>query len=540
VFEAIPNEDRLGATSFAELRQLRLEEIFRVRADHLETIQRLSEMIAQEEENRTKLPAHEKRLEELGNKITKDEKDLRELLPKEKKAETERLATVQAVLEARTKELQQLRLGEARLQELEREYARLRQSWQRDLEDLGGRYALCGLTEGEWAVLAPRFDADAKREAVFTGARSRIDALVKAATIGRATSPTESDLSKLSLKALQDRQSSLTQAIGVEKERAKKHLDLSRRLAGIKQEREKLEREVVSLRSAGERRKTRIDERRQRYAEVFETLVAEESILDQLYTPLRRQLEQESGEEKKLEFHVRRRVDIRSWVGRGEALLDLRKAGTFRGHGSLEKAAEDLIPAWRKGGAAEVAAAMEKFIGTYMPALVAAKSPDVPLQDVGRWLFSTDHVNLEYGIKYDGVDISRLSPGMRGIVLLMLYLAVDQWDTRPLLVDQPEENLDPHSVYEELVKYFRAAKRRRQVILVTHNPNLVVNADADQVIIAKADRQDPNLLPNIFYASGGLEDKVTRSEVCRILEGGERAFLERERRYSLPRNPRTP
>src|SRR5262249_37605843 len=102
------------------------------------------------------------------------------------------------------------------------------------------------------------------------------------------------------------------------------------------------------------------------------------------------------------------------------------------------------------------------------------------------------------------------------------------------------ENLDPYSVYEELVRYFRSAKLRRQVILVTHNPNLVVNADADQVIVASAERHDPNLLPNISYVSGGLEDKAIRSEVCRILEGGERAFRERERRYSIPRSPRTP
>src|SRR5262249_14429921 len=136
------------------------------------------------------------------------------------------------------------------------------------------------------------------------------------------------------------------------------------------------------------------------------------------------------------------------------------------------------------------------------------------------------------------VEISRLSPGIRGIVLLMLYLVVDQWDTRPLVVDQPEGNLDPHSVYEELVKYFRSAKRRRQVILVTHNPNLVVNAGADQVIIASSERHDPKSLPRISYSSGGLEDARTRSEVCRILEGGERAFRERERRYSINRKLR--
>jgi predicted ATP-dependent endonuclease of OLD family len=128
---------------------------------------------------------------------------------------------------------------------------------------------------------------------------------------------------------------------------------------------------------------------------------------------------------------------------------------------------------------------------------------------------------------------------MPGIVLLILYLAIDRWDTRPLLVDQLEENLDPHSVYKQLVRYFRAAKRRRQVIIVTHNPNLVVNADADQVIVATAERKDAKSLPTIRYASSGLEDRQIRAEVCRILEGGEHAFLDRERRYAIPRDMRT-
>jgi len=89
------------------------------------------------------------------------------------------------------------------------------------------------------------------------------------------------------------------------------------------------------------------------------------------------------------------------------------------------------------------------------------------------------------------------------------------------------------------VRYFRFSKRRRQVILVTHNPNLVVNTDADQVIVASAERTSPTGLPNISYRAGGLEDYAIRADVCRILEGGERAFLERERRYGLSRDYRT-
>jgi energy-coupling factor transporter ATP-binding protein EcfA2 len=101
-----------------------------------------------------------------------------------------------------------------------------------------------------------------------------------------------------------------------------------------------------------------------------------------------------------------------------------------------------------------------------------------------EWLYGTDHITVSYGVQYEGVDIEQLSPGTRGIVLLLLYLAIDRDDDRPLIIDQPEENLDPKSIFDELVERFRRAKQRRQIIIVTHNAELVVNTDADQVIVA--------------------------------------------------------
>ena len=125
-------------------------------------------------------------------------------------------------------------------------------------------------------------------------------------------------------------------------------------------------------------------------------------------------------------------------------------------------------------------------------------------------------IKLRYGIEYDRVAIEQLSPGTRGVVLLLLYVAVDLYDQRPLILDQPEENLDPNSVFEELVPHVRAARTRRQVIIVTHNANLVVNTDADQVIIASS-MQKPGGLPEIDCESGSLENPTIRGAVCQIL-----------------------
>jgi ABC-type cobalamin/Fe3+-siderophores transport system ATPase subunit len=116
---------------------------------------------------------------------------------------------------------------------------------------------------------------------------------------------------------------------------------------------------------------------------------------------------------------------------------------------------------------------------------------------------------------------------------------MDEDDTRPLLIDQPEGNLDNSSVYKQLVPYIRKAKKRRQIILITHNPNLVVATDAEQIIIATANRPGNQPYPRITYDSGGLEHSVSgdsfgvREAVCLLLEGGEAAFKARENRYSL-------
>jgi hypothetical protein len=102
-----------------------------------------------------------------------------------------------------------------------------------------------------------------------------------------------------------------------------------------------------------------------------------------------------------------------------------------------------------------------------------------------------------------------------------------------LIIDQPEENLDPKSVFDELVPLFITAKTKRQVIMVTHNANLVINTDADQIIIADATAHPAHGLPVINYVAGGLEDATIRKAVCDILEGGEDAFRERARRLRV-------
>lgn len=234
---------------------------------------------------------------------------------------------------------------------------------------------------------------------------------------------------------------------------------------------------------------------------------------------------------------------MEQWASEAEdGLIDLRKAGAFRGKGTLlQKANEVLKGAWENGDSAAVIAAMAEFRRLYQKDLLdhspVAHSDQAEFRArskrFAQWLFSTDHISIRHGIDYDGVDIRILSPGTRGIVLLLLYLALDDSDSRPLVIDQPEENLDPKSVFDELVHLFIVAKAHRQVIMVTHNANLVINTDADQIIIADAGPHPHGSLPSISYRSGGLENAEIRKAVCDILEGGEGAFQERARRLRV-------
>ncbi|MDI6864980.1 AAA family ATPase, partial [Thermodesulfovibrio yellowstonii] len=154
--------------------------------------------------------------------------------------------------------------------------------------------------------------------------------------------------------------------------------------------------------------------------------------------------------------------------------------------------------------------------------------------------------NISYSIKFNDIELNHLSPGLKGLALIILFLELDQEDKRPILIDQPEENLDNRSVYHTLVRYFRNAKKRRQVIIATHNPNLVVNTDSEQVIVANFDRGLESQESRVSYVSGSLENTFKddasnlllekqgiREHVCEILEGGKDAFEKREQKYGF-------
>lgn len=111
--------------------------------------------------------------------------------------------------------------------------------------------------------------------------------------------------------------------------------------------------------------------------------------------------------------------------------------------------------------------------------------------------------------------------------MLIFYLLVDKGKT-PIILDQPEENLDNETVFRLLVPVLSEAKKQRQIIMVTHNPNLAVVCDAEQIIHARFDRA---LDSTIRYESGAIESTGLNEAVVTILEGTKPAFENRYGKY---------
>ncbi|KAA0259089.1 hypothetical protein FHQ18_03835 [Deferribacter autotrophicus] len=149
------------------------------------------------------------------------------------------------------------------------------------------------------------------------------------------------------------------------------------------------------------------------------------------------------------------------------------------------------------------------------------------LEDFYHYLFSLEYVEPTYELKLGSKSISQLSPGEKGALLIVFYLMLDK-DNIPLIVDQPEENLDNESIYRILTKFIKLAKQRRQIILVTHNPNLAIVGDAEQIIFVNIDKKNGN---KFSFKSGSIENPVINKHASDILEGTLKAFDLRRLKY---------
>lgn len=152
-------------------------------------------------------------------------------------------------------------------------------------------------------------------------------------------------------------------------------------------------------------------------------------------------------------------------------------------------------------------------------------------EDFYDYVFSLDYLEPYYELRLDHKSLSELSPGERGYLLLVFYLFIDKGDI-PLIVDQPEENLDNQSVFELLVPCIKKVKKRRQLIIVTHNPNIAVVCDAEQIIHARIDKTNKF---KVSYTTGSIESPKINQKIVEVLEGTLPAFNKRDSAYNVSR-----
>lgn len=124
-----------------------------------------------------------------------------------------------------------------------------------------------------------------------------------------------------------------------------------------------------------------------------------------------------------------------------------------------------------------------------------------------------------------------LSVGQKCTAILALLLALD---TTPVVIDQPEDEIDNEFTYREMVPLLRRVKERRQLIVVTHDPNIPVNGDAEMIYsLAAVDGRGAVKEIDGVAAIGALDEPQVRAAVEEIMEGSEQAFLRRHAKYGF-------
>lgn len=196
----------------------------------------------------------------------------------------------------------------------------------------------------------------------------------------------------------------------------------------------------------------------------------------------------------------------------------------------------------------DIASLTKESIATFIKKII---SRDIKLmkgitpEDFLRSFLKDWYISV-FSVEMGDDTIATMSPGKKALALLKILIELE--DSKcPILIDQPEDDLDNRSIYSELVPFIRSRKINRQIILVTHNANIVLGADAEEVIVANQDGVNtPNHAYKFEYVTGSIEHNSTNNilngelykssiqqHICDILEGGKEAFKEREKKYTI-------
>lgn len=298
-----------------------------------------------------------------------------------------------------------------------------------------------------------------------------------------------------------------------------------------------LETRIGQIRLLPDQLKALEEKRLQLSGEIFDTLDAQRKAREELFKPVQDLIQKNSliREDYKLQFQATLAASAEAIADQLFALIK-QMWGDFRGQDEALSTIRKLFDKHelnaRDGALAFVADLQEKVLQAAKASgseagifnLVKKGQSAASVYDL---IFGLNFLEPRYSLMFQDTQIEQLSPGQRGALLLIFYLLVDKGKT-PIILDQPEENLDNETVFRLLVPVLSEAKKQRQIIMVTHNPNLAVVCDAEQIIHASFDRGANS---TITYVSGAIENSGLNGMVVTVLEGTKPAFENRSRKY---------
>lgn len=214
--------------------------------------------------------------------------------------------------------------------------------------------------------------------------------------------------------------------------------------------------------------------------------------------------------------------------------ISLNKTGTFYGKENAEIQLKKILESSKLETFKDVSNLLESLTNSLFVDLRDENNTQTNIEnqvnevvELYNYLFSLEFIDYNYELRQGSKNLDQLSPGEKGALLLIFYLLLDNNDI-PLIIDQPEDNLDNHSVANILVPFIKKAKGKRQIILVTHNPNLAVVADAEQIIFTELDKENNY---RFSFKAGAIENPEINNCIVKVLEGAMPAFNKRKLKY---------
>jgi len=301
--------------------------------------------------------------------------------------------------------------------------------------------------------------------------------------------------------------------------------NIQKEIANAKQDQkneEKIEKEIVKL----------IQDRNGLYNEIETSLTAQRNLIIAKFNDFKRSRSDSQEEDKRIFDLLISEVDIEGKVVVNESVLCnfiLKNCVDGRKIANEEELKSEISGKNKKGEAKEITfERLRKWIENDLDNFIKSDKLNRHGQEsLSNYLFTEwpQYLNVKAVVKLNDVPTEKLSIGQRGTLLLKMYLATAT-EKQIFIIDQPEDNLDNEFISKKLVPLIRDIKKTRQIIISTHNANIVVNGDSEQVIVAKLDRGKD-------YISGSIENSIINEEIKSILEGGEQAFNNRGYKYYL-------